>query len=120
PELTQIESRTSVLKTTLDRLGGNPDRPNNAAIARTKRLLVDLAEGIANEDGAAQALKGLKEVATSSEQLANYPIETLSGMLSEIGDALAGNTAFDDLFETVTEILSRRRGEGQAGEAYLR
>lgn len=119
-EVAQIESRTSVLKLTLDRLSGNPDRPNNAAIARTSRLLVDLAEGIANEGETAQALQGLKEVATSSEQLGNYPIETLSGMLAEIGDAFAGNVAFDDLFETVTEILSRRRGDGQAGEAYLR
>lgn len=119
PDAAQLESRTSVLKSTLDRLGGNPDRPNNAAIARTSRLLVDLAENIANKNGAAQALQGLKELAVSSEQLANYPIETLSDMLAEIGDAFAGNAAFDDLFEAVTEILSRRRGEGQAGEAYL-
>lgn len=116
----QLDSRTTTLKAALDRLAGNASRPNNAMIARTDRLVLDLAEALGDTDRTTAALNGLREVAESSDHLVNYPIDKLSEMLAEIGDAFAGNTAFDELFEKTTEIVARRRGDGQAGEAYLR
>lgn len=112
-----LDARTATLKQSLDRVAGNQDRPNNAAIARTSRLIVDLAEAFGDEVRSNAALDGLTAVVQSSDHLVNYPLAHLNDLLGEIGDRFASNASFDKLFEAVTTALEKRSGEGRAGVA---
>jgi hypothetical protein len=113
-----LDSRTATLKQSLDRVAGNQDRPNNAALARTSRLIVDLSEALGDEVRSNAALDGLTAVVQSSDNLANYPIVQLSKMLGEVGDTFARSVSFDRLFEAITSVLERRSGEARAGLAF--
>lgn len=113
-----LDARTAMLKESLDRVAGNQSRPNNAAIASTNRLIVDLSEALGDEVRSNAALDGLTEVVQSSDNLVNYPLAHLNALLSEVGDTFASSSSFDKLFEAVTSAVERRSGEGSAGEAF--
>jgi hypothetical protein len=91
----QVEARTSGLKAALDRQIAITNRPNNAALAHTNRLLLDLMEGLGTPDGRRAALEGLKDIVVASDHLVHYPLERLANLLKEVGTVLASDEVFD-------------------------
>ena len=91
----QVEARTSGLKAALDRQIAITNRPNNAALAHTNRLLLDLMEGLGTPEGRRAALEGLKDIVVASDHLVHYPLERLANLLKEVGTVLASDEVFD-------------------------
>lgn len=115
----KVEQRTEKLKAELDRLAKNENRPTNALRARTTRLLVELSETVNHRRSPDDALKALKGVVAAAKGLVNYPIDQLNDVVRELGDVLADNDFYDELFEALTNVIEARRGEGTAGGAFL-
>lgn len=119
PERSKCRERTHTLKAALDRLASNAERPTNALRARTDRLLIDITEALPQPARIQTSLENLKDVVSSSRGLVNYPLEQLYDVVSELGNVLPNNETYDELFDLLTEQVEQRRGEGEAGRAFL-
>lgn len=115
----KLDARTNTLKAELERLAGDDKRPNNALLARTRRLLVDLPAALDDQRLLARLLEELKGVVTTAEGLAAYPLKSITNLLREMGDVLADSTGYDELFEIIVKVTERRASEGEAGRALL-
>jgi hypothetical protein len=117
PARADLTTRTATLKHALDRLAGDSRRPNNALLARTDRLLVDLSEAVDDPKRAHAVFDDLEKVVGESGNLVNYPLSRLHDLLIEIGNAFVENSSFDKLFEVINNAIEHRSGQGAAGEA---
>lgn len=113
-----VLTRTATLRAAFARLDSTGHGPYTRARARTRTLLLimDLSEALGDDERTAAALRGLTDVARSVGALVDYPIDRLNDLLHGLGPALADSAAYDELFETVTALTARRRGESVAGQ----
>jgi hypothetical protein len=115
----KIDVRTKRLKSELDRLSCNNQRPNNALMARTDILLMELNEAMATSGSLDAILTNLKKVLIASEGLTEFPLHSIMQIIRELGELLADNTAYDELFDVVVNLTERRTSEGEAGLVLL-
>ena len=87
----RFDSRTATLRAELERLGSDKERVNNALWARTNLLLMRLQEIPRDADVASKLLIELKPIVAQADGLISYPIETVSRIVTEMGDFLGGN-----------------------------
>jgi hypothetical protein len=113
----KLKERTEKLKIEFNRLASNTLRPNNALQARTNLLFIELTEAIAAGKKLKPIFSSLKEVLRKSENLAEFPVKSVTDMIRELGDILANNTDYDDLFEVVVRLTEKRASRGEAGIA---
>lgn len=118
---TNFTSRTEKLKSELNRLASDTDRPNNALQARANRLLIDLNEAFSKHDNTAvnEVLMGFMSILKAATPLGAFPVEPLEKIISELGDILPDNATYDELFEQLVHFMEERRSEGESGCALL-
>lgn len=104
-------TRTEALIAELQRLRGEKDRPSTALQAETLLLEVQLVQRLCVKEPPDDVLRSLQDVVLRSEGLVGYPLKPLVECLTQIGQALEGLTAYDDLFETIVQVASTRDGE---------
>jgi tetratricopeptide (TPR) repeat protein len=120
PQSASYNKRTDTLIAELDRLRGEKDRPSAALQAETLLLEVRLARQLTDGEPVTEVLHSLREVVLRSEGLVGYPLEPLVDTLTEIGQYLEGVTGYDELFETIVSVASRRDGEVSAARLLLK
>ena len=115
-----LAARTAHLEAELDRLIADQARPNSALHAETLRAIVRLNKAWASKDRAAEdaVWRSLTDIVRRSSSLGTYPIELVATLTERLGARLDGE-AFDAFFEVLTDVMRRRRSDGEAGEAYL-
>ena len=120
-ENAKLDQRKTVLKSKLDQLLAETNRPNNALQARTSRLLISINEALDAHDAELlkQAWIDLARVVEDSKHLGDYPFERFAKLVHVMGDLRIDDEAFDTLFEQVVEVLETRRSETAGGEALL-
>jgi hypothetical protein len=116
-EKSQLDIRTDVLVAELDRFAGDDSRPSAALQARSMRLMVELLRTEANDPD--PTFRELKAVVEQCEHLIGYPLEPLVEILTTIGGRFGDSAAFDDLFLTIEEVWSRRKGDLAAARLQL-
>lgn len=120
PGKAKFESRTHTLKTELDRLAAENNRPNNALHARTNRTLMDLVwVAVRDPKKLDKVLEELKEILVASEGLGSYPLEPVATIIRELGELITDISSYDSLFEQLIELMERRTSEAEAGKALL-
>lgn len=116
-EEVDIQARRTALTTELDRLALEKDRLSTALQARTLGLQVRLL--MAQADAVDPILRELANVVRESELLIGYPLEPLVKVLTELGKVHGNRPIYDELFETVVQTTSRRKGEVSAARMLL-
>ena len=115
----KFDARTKTLKSALDRLSSDDSRPNNALLARTHRLMIELPDAAEAPQRLDPILQELKGIMAATEGLTAYPVETIAKLIRELGEVLAESERYDELFETIVKVTERRASEGEAGRALM-
>jgi hypothetical protein len=114
----KIDKRRAALAEALDRVRNDESRPNNALYAHSLLLLLKLSQ-LAASDGTT-ALDDLWREFTSviekAEGLGTFPFESISDVLTEVGEFVPESAAFDSLYEALTDALAARKSEGEAAK----
>ncbi|MEX4005287.1 hypothetical protein AB4Y38_41400 [Paraburkholderia sp. EG285A] len=112
----KLKDRTAALKTALETLARQTNRPNNALHAEALLLMTCVSEkGVEHRD---DPLKDIwipfTEVIKRAEGLGTFPFASIADALTQIGEFIADSDEFDTLFETITDALAARSSEGEA------
>jgi hypothetical protein len=111
--------RTEGLRAALQKLSEDKSRPNNALQAETNLLLMRLHECVGDADTVDPILTDLREVIAKAEDLGDYPVESLAGIVQIFGDVFIDSNTYDELFDATVIMMERRSGEGTAGGRLL-
>ncbi len=119
-EEAKIDSRKEALTTVLKRLAAESTRPNNALQARTNLALLSILDALEEEDasGVDEICKTFHQIVSDAENLGDYPFERLAKLIEELAELGTEGKEFDKLFESVVEVIEKRRGEA-AGAGLL-
>ena len=111
-----LEDRTAALKTALQKLTVQTNRPNNALHAEALLLMTRVSERGVEHHG--DLLKDIwisfTDVIKRAEGLGTFPFESIAEALTKIGEFIDDSAEFDVLFETITDALAARSSEGAA------
>jgi hypothetical protein len=105
----KLRERTTTLSRELQRLTGEANRPSTALQARTLLAFIRLI-GSKPEDAGA-ALHDLKVILQRCEGLVGYPLGSHVDTLVELGEYLGKLDVYADLFELMTELVAKRKGD---------
>lgn len=114
-----FSTRTDALVMELNRFKEYEDRPSATLQAETLLLIVQLVQRLNVRDPPDDLLRGLQEVALRSKGLFGFSLKPLVEYLTLIGPSLEGLTAYDDLFETIVQVVSTRDSEITAARLLL-
>jgi len=121
-----LTERTERLKNNLKQLKAEEGRPSTSLWARSLLLQVRLL--MTPPDEQVDLLQEFEEVILESEGLVGFPLEKLLQILEELGDLFGDRESYDELYETIIQVSSRRdeeistarmlyrRGKQQLGE----
>jgi hypothetical protein len=112
----KLEDRTKGLRDALSRAAAQTSRPNNALHAEAMLLTLEMSER-----GAADRTQSLDDIWTRfidvirrAEGLGTFPFMSIANALILVGEYAPDSPVFDTLFETITDALASRTGEGEA------
>ena len=117
----KIESRSKRLRSMLEVLVADSNRPNNALQARTSLILMRTmrAYHLHRFDQVERGWRDLGEVVDKSGGLGAFSVEHLFGLVKELGEYVDGSK-FDTLYEKIANAMRKRRSDGEAGLAYVK
>jgi tetratricopeptide (TPR) repeat protein len=114
----KLSERTSTLTRELDRLSSEANRPSTVLQARTLKLLMRLLAE--KRSGLDSTLRDLTAVIDQCEGLVGYPLEKLADTLLDLGDYIGTQPAYGGLFEKITEVVAKRKGEVVAARMLMK
>ena len=118
-EETLFHSRTVTILDELERLKKEESRPSTALQAKTLSLQIQLALKRYKKEPIDEVLIDLQNVIQQAEKFPGYPLEPLVEILTELGEFLEGEAAYEALFETIVKISSSHKGEISAARMLL-
>jgi hypothetical protein len=112
----KLKDRTAALKTALETLTGQTNRPNNALHAEALLLMTRVSEkGVEHRDDPLKDIwVSFTDVINRAEGLGTFPFASIADALTQIGEFIADSDEFDKMFETITDALAARSSEGEA------
>lgn len=112
----KLKDRTSALKSALEALTVQANRPNNALHAEAMLLLTRVSEkGVEHRDDPLKDIwVSFTDVIQRAEGLGTFPFTSIADALTQIGEFIADSDEFDTLFEAITDALVSRSAEGEA------
>ena len=116
-ELPEFNEWTSVLASELERLSQERNRPSTSLQAKSLRLMMELVTLMPEVD---DVLGDLRVVVLDSEGLIGFPLEPLVDILLEFGTYLTDRQSYQELFDTLLEVSTRREGEVASARIRLR
>lgn len=118
PAQAQIEQRVAQLTSAIDKLAKDTARPNNAYHAQSLGLLMRVAEaGTGGRDPTSldPLWAEFEALIKKVKGLGIFPFEPIAETLTEVG-VFMNSTAFDQLYEVLTDALAIRKSEGEAAK----
>ncbi|HEY0021186.1 MAG TPA: hypothetical protein VGC13_33090 [Longimicrobium sp.] len=113
-----VPQHAQILTSALQRLSKEEGRPSITLHART--LLLQMRLVTSGTQDVEPVLRELGKVVREAEGLVGYPLEPVVEMLTEFGEVLDGNAAYEELFELVVEVASTREGELKGARMLLK
>jgi hypothetical protein len=113
-----IDRRRVALADALDRVRKDESRPNNALHAHSLFLILKLSHLAAWDDPASldELWREFISVIEKAEGLGTFPFEPIANVLTEVGEYVPESSAFDSLYEALTDALAARKSEGEAAK----
>jgi hypothetical protein len=106
--------RTALLCHALDVI-----KPTSALWARTQVLLMDLVETVNSRKKLPSVIMNIKAILSEAESHLDYPVEPIIRIIRELGNILIDDEAYDELFEFVAQLQSKRVGNAEQGKLRL-
>jgi len=119
PHTSFFSFRTDTLSRELERLSKPEDQPSTVLHVRALRLQMDLSLSLAGKKPIEPVLREFQVIIRSCEGLAGFPLEPLVEILTEIGEFLGGQPAYDELFEAVVSVQRNRKADVVAARMLL-
>ncbi len=112
----KLKDRTVALKSALEALTVQTNRPNNALHAEAMLLMTRVSEkGVEHRDDPLKDIwVSFTDVIKRAEGLGTFPFTSIANALTQIGEFIADSDEFDTLFEAITDALVSRSSEGEA------
>lgn len=117
---TQLNTRKTTLKTELERLAANKERPSNALLAKIHLLLLNLYESLGNNAKIDCILDDIDKIIRSEQYSLAFPFEFLSDIIQELDKLFPGSKKTDQVFESIVNLTENRTSKGAAGHLLLR
>ena len=114
----KLKDRTDALKKALEALAAQTNRPNNALHAEAMLLMIRVsAKGVEHRDDPLRDIwVQFTDVIKRADGLGSFPFKSIVDALTQIGEFIADSSEFDILFETITDAIAARSGEGEAAK----
>ncbi|MCK9376905.1 MAG: hypothetical protein M0P73_12215 [Syntrophobacterales bacterium] len=79
-----------------------------------------LHEAVQRPEHLGIVLSEVRKILELGSRLVNYPIDTLTTIIKELGEVITKSDKFDELFEFAVSLAEHRTGEGTAGNMLLK
>lgn len=121
-EKAQLDARVARLKTRLEQLANEAERPNNALQARTSLLIVRVNEAMVNDTAAdlSSLWPEFSDVLLKAEGLGEFEGSQLVKMIQVFGEIAGNDRGYRDLVDQASEFVSKRTSEGEGAMILLR
>ena len=114
----ELTARTDTLAGELQRLSEEENWPSSALHA--KSLLLSMRLLLSSPDRRASIFRDIDEVIRQSAGLIGFSLESLANVLTEMGRLIGSCSEYDELFTTMVEVTSARKGDVAAARMLLR
>ncbi|MGM0589450.1 MAG: hypothetical protein ACQETE_13595 [Bacteroidota bacterium] len=116
-----ISERTEALISELNRFRNNKNLPSASLHAESIYLFVSVMQKLeANQKDVEDLLCSLKDTIGKSENLIGFPLEPILKILTELGILFNSFEAYDELFETIINVSTKRDGEIKTSKLLLK
>jgi hypothetical protein len=114
----KLKARAAALKSALEALTVQTNRPNNALYAEALLLMARVSEKSVEhrDDPLKEIWVSFTDVIKRAEGLGTFPFKSIADALTQIGEYIADSDEFDELFESITDALAARSGQGEAAK----
>lgn len=121
-EESKLDARAAELRTALQAMADDANRPNNSLEAKTSLLLMQLNFAIVDRsrDDLPAIWAGLGEILDEAEGLGEFPAGRLAEMIEAMGDVAGNDPGYNDLIEKLAEFVARRESEASGGLTLLK
>lgn len=113
------KEHTAKLRSALLRHALDVIKPTSALWARTQLLLMDLAETVDSRQKLPSVIMNIKAILGEAESHLDYPVEPIIRIIRELGNILSNEEVYDELFESVVQLQSKRIGNAEQGKLRL-
>jgi hypothetical protein len=94
-------------------------KPTSALWARTQLVMMDLAEAAFNRDSLPAVVSNMKAILSEAESHLDYPMAPLIQIVRDLGKVIGNEDSFDELFEIVIQLQSKRTSNAEQGSLRL-
>ncbi|WP_210254897.1 hypothetical protein [Methylocapsa sp. S129] len=121
-ERCDLDARAGRLKTRLEAVAANKDRPTNALWARTLLLLgrLNAAMLAGDRDAIPPILPEFSKILAQARGLGEFEATRLVYLIEAIGNAAGNDPAYNSLIEEVADFVSERTGEAEGALVLLK
>ncbi len=116
----KLDTRTKILRTELQRLQVEQDRPSTVLQSQSILLLMDLSKSNNKPSELNRILNEFHVVFERSKGLVSFPVNSLIKILMEVGEYFPDNPGFDELFESVLLLSKERESRATSGHMLLK
>ena len=121
-EQSDLDSRAARLKTRLEVVAANKNRPNNALWARTLLLMgrLNAAMLIGDRDAIPPIWPEFSKILAEARGLGEFEATRLVKLIEAVGNAAGIDPAYNALIEEVADFVSERTGEAEGALVLLK
>ena len=114
-----LSEHTRLLTAELSRLKEETNRPSTSLQAEALLLQMKLAQRSASDTSVETILDGLRTVLERGRRLTGFPLSPMIQSVTQLGEVLADEAGYEELFETALEISSEQGADLSAAELLL-
>lgn len=113
--------RMTNLKKALSTRTSQKDKSSDGLWAKTQILFLDNCLNFRKKDSSLSYFySSLKNIVEKARRHLDYPFEPIEKIITEMGDFVVDDKAYDQLFDLISEIQNERSGEVKEGQLRLR
>lgn len=116
----KLDRRTERLEAELKRLMKEEGRPSASLQARTLLVKMRLQQALYEGRDVDPMLREYSDIVSMCGGLAGYPLEPFVQIVTEMGTVVGNRPTYGELFESLTELAFRRKGDVTAARMLLR
>ena len=116
----KLAERYESLFNALSAIANDNTRPNAATTAKSHILLLKLSQATITKKPLVSIFSEIEELLDYSYNLMDFPVEILIKIIKEFSEFIGEEEGFDDLFEKIISVSSKRLGDGETGRLLIK
>lgn len=115
-----LNEHAAILRTGLQRLAGDAGRPSTALQARAHLLQIELCDRRRRGADLDEVFGEFESIIQGAEGLVGFPVQTVTEVLSIVGEGLDDSPAYDRVFDLIVTVSAKRESEIKAARLLLK